>query len=132
MIYDIANINRAYLRCRKGKRGKSAGYEMSLLDRFYSTRESLLNHNWSPSAYVCFLCKKPKLREIYAADFSDRVVHHLLVPYLESIYESKFIYHSYSNRKKKRDTQSSVFSAKFYAESDKKWKNKGILSSARY
>lgn len=41
------------------------------------------------------------MREIIAADFSDRVVHHLLVERLEKIYEPIFIHDSYACRKDK-------------------------------
>ena len=44
---------------------------------------------------------KPKAREIFAADFRDRIVHHVLVNYLEKIWEPKFIDQSYSCRKRK-------------------------------
>ena len=50
---------------------------------------------------ACFVITKPKLREIFAADFRDRIVHHILVNYLETIWEPKFIDQSYSCRKKK-------------------------------
>jgi len=38
------------------------------------------------------------MREIFAADFRDRVVHHLLVGYLEPVYERMFIHDSYACR----------------------------------
>jgi hypothetical protein len=44
---------------------------------------------------------KPKLREIFAADFRDRIVHHTLVDYLEKIWEPKCIFDSYACRKDK-------------------------------
>ena len=45
--------------------------------------------------------EKPKRREIFAADFKDRVVHHLLVDYLEPKWERRFIHDSYACRKAK-------------------------------
>ena len=44
---------------------------------------------------------QPKLCEIHAAAFGDRVVHHLLVNQLERLWESWFIDPVYSNRKQK-------------------------------
>lgn len=41
------------------------------------------------------------MREIFAADFRDRIVHHILVDYLEKIWEPRFIFDSYACRKKK-------------------------------
>jgi RNA-directed DNA polymerase len=44
---------------------------------------------------------EPKRRKISAAPFADRVVHHALISVLEPIYERKFIFDSYANRKGK-------------------------------
>lgn len=41
--------------------------------------EELESRTYHPSRSVCFLLKQPKFREIFAADFRDRVVHHVLV-----------------------------------------------------
>lgn len=43
----------------------------------------------------------PKIREIFAADFKDRIVHHLLVSYLEPYFEKRFIYSSFACRKER-------------------------------
>lgn len=61
----------------------------------------LKNKIYHPSRSILFASRKPKLREIFAADFRDRVVHHVLVDYLESIYEPIFIHDSYACRKNK-------------------------------
>lgn len=53
------------------------------------------------SRSILFAAKKPKLREIFAADFRDRIVHHILVDYLEKIWEPIFIYDSYACRENK-------------------------------
>jgi retron-type reverse transcriptase len=47
------------------------------------------------------MATRPKLREIFAADFKDRIVHHILVDYLERIWEPIFIHDSYACRKGK-------------------------------
>ena len=41
------------------------------------------------------------MREIIAADFRDRVVHHVLIDRLEAVYEPIFIHDSYACRKEK-------------------------------
>jgi hypothetical protein len=48
-----------------------------------------------------FVVTEPKPREIFAADFSDRVVHHLVVSRLEPKWEKKFIHASFACRKRK-------------------------------
>jgi hypothetical protein len=64
-------------------------------------QRELKNHTYKIGRSICFVVTKPKAREIFAADFRDRIVHHVLVDYLESIWEPKFVYQSYSCRKGK-------------------------------
>ena len=39
---------------------------------------------------ICFLVKYPKLREVFAADFRDRIVHHWIIIRLEPLFEKRF------------------------------------------
>ena len=61
-------------------------------------QEELNNRTYKPQSSLCFILEKPKLREVFAATFKDRVVHHVLIEYLNKIYEPKFIYDSYACR----------------------------------
>ncbi|MCP3954331.1 MAG: reverse transcriptase [Desulfobacterales bacterium] len=63
--------------------------------------DALESRQWQPSPPVSFTVSQPKAREIHAAAFRDRVVHHYLVPRLEKVYEPVFIHDAYSNRKGK-------------------------------
>ncbi len=76
-------------------------YETRCLDRLIETRDALNDRTWRPSRTLAFVVDKPKAREIHAADFGDRVVHHWLVPRLEVWFEPVFIHDSYSNRRGK-------------------------------
>ncbi len=64
-------------------------------------KEALETRTYKPSRSVCFFSTRPKLREIFAADFRDRIVHHILVDYLEEIWEPLFIHDSYACRRGK-------------------------------
>ena len=99
--YSFKSLYEAYLSCRRRKRNtiNTLRFEASLLDNLIDLREALTGGGYTPSRSVCFIAKQPKLREIFAADFRDRVVHHLLVPRIEAIFEPKFIHDSYACRK---------------------------------
>jgi hypothetical protein len=56
---------------------------------------------YTPLREIAFIVNKPVQREIFAADFRDRVVHHLLFGYLNPIFEKYLIYDCYSCRKGK-------------------------------
>ncbi len=100
-MFEFKEIYRAYLKCRKLKRNtiNALTFEQNLLENLCNLETSLNNSSYLPKRLVCFLTSSPKLREVFASDFSDRVVHHIVVPLLEQLYEPKFIYDSYSNRK---------------------------------
>ncbi len=100
---DLRGIEQAYRACRKRKRGtvRSCLYEQQLLDTLVGTTEALQGRYWQPAPPVVFCVQKPKAREVYAAQFQDRVVHHWLVPKLEALLDRKFIYDCTSNRKGK-------------------------------
>lgn len=50
---------------------------------------------------MCFIIKDPVVREVFAASFRDRIVHHLLYNWLMPLFEPIFIYDSYSCREGK-------------------------------
>ena len=101
--WGLQALWRAYLACRKGKRNTrdAQQYEAHLLDGLVQARDALTSASWRPSPLLCFVVRQPKLREIHAAPFADRVVHHLLAERLARLYEPIFIHDSYANRKGK-------------------------------
>lgn len=74
---------------------------MNCEENLIDLQREIIDRTYYPSRSVCFMAVKPKLREIFAADFRDRIVHHILVDYLEKIWEPKFIFDSYACRKNK-------------------------------
>lgn len=46
---------------------------------------------YEPKASICFLVTKPKLREIFAADFRDRIVQHWICLRIEPLLERRFV-----------------------------------------
>ena len=73
-------------------------YEQRLLDHLVETREALQDRSWQPGPPVVFTVQQPKAREVYAAQFEDRVVHHWLVPQLDAVIDPDFIHDATSNR----------------------------------
>ena len=46
---------------------------------------------YKPSTSVCFCVTRPKLREVFAANFRDRIVHHWLMLKLNPLFEQRFV-----------------------------------------
>lgn len=99
-IFTFPNLLRAYYSCRKRKRDteQAAQFETNLEVELIQLERELTNRTWKPSPSTAFVVTKPKIREIFAAPFRDRVVHHLLYSYLVPVWEPKFIHDSYACR----------------------------------
>jgi RNA-directed DNA polymerase len=97
------NIFLAYYEARKNKRHTrnqllfEIEYESNLLELY----SEIKNRTYKVGKSVAFIVEEPIKREIFAADFRDRIVHHLLFMYINPILESAFIDDSYSCRKGK-------------------------------
>jgi retron-type reverse transcriptase len=59
----------------------------------------LLDGSYRPGPYRTFWINDPKPRQISAAAFRDRVVHHALTRVLEPIFERRFTDYSFAARK---------------------------------
>jgi hypothetical protein len=96
----FAELHTAFLAARRGKvpSANRLSFESRWIDHLLDLERRLNAGTWEPSRSTCFIARRPKSREIHAPDFADRVVHHWLVPYLEQIYEPRFIHDSFSNR----------------------------------
>lgn len=101
LAINFKDFYSAWLQCKRGK-GKSPQaqlYAVNLLDNLLNTLERLQRYDWYPGPPICFVIHYPKSREVYAAQFSDRVIHHWLIPQLETCYQGYFITDVYSNLK---------------------------------
>src|SRR5574343_34082 len=97
-IFTFENIYRNYLKCRSNKRNtvNALRFELNATDNLLCLERELKQHSHPPSRSILFATTKPKVREIFAANFRDRVVHHVLVEQLEKIFEPIFIHDSYA------------------------------------
>ncbi len=102
-MFSLANLYRQYLKCRRNKRNtlNALQFEFAAEWKLAELAVELQHKTYVAKRAIGFVVAKPKLREIVAADFSDRIVHHVLVDRLEAIFEPQFIYDSYACRKDK-------------------------------
>ena len=99
----VNNIFKAYIDCRRRKRStvNAQKFERNLCTNIVLLTKSLQSGNYTPGKSICFVVRNPKPREVFAADFKDRIVHHLVVRFLEQHWEKVFIHDSYACRKNK-------------------------------
>ena len=88
---------------RRGKRCRPAvaAFEFHLERELWRLHAEMTAKTYRPGTYRSFFIHEPKKRQISAAPYRDRVVHHALVSVLEPIFEPTFIADSYACRKGK-------------------------------
>ena len=93
----------AYYDARRNKRNtiNQLAFEIRLEDNLLRLYHALQNRTYVPGRSVAFIIEKPVKREVFAASFADRVIHHLYFNYVNEIFERTFIDDSYSCRKGK-------------------------------
>lgn len=91
----------AYQKCRYKKRPSihQIRFESRLGENLLSLHADLQSREYQPSRSKCFVVTHPKPREIFAAHFRDRIVHHLLVGRLEPRWEPRFVHSAFACRK---------------------------------
>jgi RNA-directed DNA polymerase len=101
--YSFGELWRQYRRCRRNKRNtmNALAFEIDAEAHLLELQRELRDHTYAPGRSVCFVTDGPKPREVFAADFRDRIVHHLLVSWQEPLFERRFIHDSYACRKGK-------------------------------
>jgi RNA-directed DNA polymerase len=102
-VIAFDNLWLAYRKTARGKRGlpAAASFELELEVNLIHLHQDLIQGAYQPGPYISFYIHDPKHRLISAARFRDRVVHHALCNILEPIFERKFIFDTYANRKGK-------------------------------
>jgi RNA-directed DNA polymerase len=97
-------VVKAYRECGMGERASlhQTRFEAHPGRNLLKLHHDLLSEKYQPSPVICFIVTKPKPREIFAAHFRDRIVHHLVVSRLTPTWEKKFIHSSFACRTGKR------------------------------
>lgn len=102
-FFNFITLYQAYQRCRKNKRRTQHAlkFEERMEKELCQLEKELQAKNYHLSKSICFVVTEPTTREVFAASFRDRVVHHLLCGFLEPIFETKFDQNSFACRKDK-------------------------------
>jgi len=97
------DLHNAYLDARRHKRNKpyQIEFEKDMDKNLHMLADELFYRTYKPNPSICFIIEDPKKREVFAADFRDRIVHHLYYNYTHELFERTFIADSYSCIKKR-------------------------------
>ncbi|WP_456301396.1 RNA-directed DNA polymerase [Burkholderia cenocepacia] len=91
--FSGAELVAAYRDCRRTKRntGSALAFEANLERNLASLHDELADGSYRPGRSICFVITRPKPREVWAAAFRDRIVHHLLYNRIGPRFEQAFI-----------------------------------------
>ena len=94
----LESIFDAYFDCRKTKRNSlnQLRFEVDLEPNIVNLYYDLIDQRYTIGRSVAFVVTHPKIREVWAADFRDRVVHHVIYRAIFQRYHNRFIRDSYA------------------------------------
>jgi len=99
----LCDLFQAYYDARRNKRNtvNALKFELDYEAKLFKLYQEIKSRTYKLSRNICFIIFKPVQREIFAADFRDRIVHHLIYNYINPFFERIFINDSYSCRDSK-------------------------------
>ena len=96
----LTDLFAAYYKARENKRNtySQVRFERDLSFNLVDLYDDILSGTYKVGRSMCFIVNQPVKREVFAASFRDRIVHHLVFNYIAPIFERTFIEDSYSCR----------------------------------
>jgi len=114
-IADYDNLLLAFYKARKSKTTQHdvLTYEASLDEKLEMLRSELVSGNVKVGNYHFFTISDPKVRQICAAPFSERVMHHAIMNVCHKRFEQHLTDDTYATRKGK-GTYAALERARYY------------------
>lgn len=99
----LAELFLSYWSARSNKRNTQSQvrFERNLVANLLALYHDIASGRYRVGRSMCFIVERPVKREIFAASFRDRIVHHLLFRWLSPVFEPLLIHDAYSCRKGK-------------------------------
>lgn len=96
--FSLVEVFTAYYNCRNNKRNtaNAIAFEVDYEHNLVQLHKELNNGTYRIGRSIAFIVDNLVKLEIFAADFRDRVVHHLIIGKLNHLFEKQFIHDSYS------------------------------------
>ena len=91
--YSFEKLVQAYFDCRRHKRTTASAlrFEQRLEHNLLALHEALEDGSYRPGPSICFAISRPRPREVWAAGFQDRIVHHLVYNQIAERFHRRFI-----------------------------------------
>lgn len=97
---SVEQIFDAYYSCRRNKRNsyQAIEFETDLESNLIGLMDDINSGTYEIEPSSVFIVDKPVKREVFAASFRDRIVHHLLIDLINPCLEKNLIYDCYACR----------------------------------
>ncbi len=94
--FTFQDLVQAYLDCRQNKRNTASAlaFEQDMERNLAALCDELRAGTYLPGRSICFVITRPKPREVWAAEFRDRIVHHLFYNRISPRFYAAFIHDS--------------------------------------
>ena len=91
--FQFEDLVQAYYDCRRNKRNSASArlFEKDMEINLLELHDDLIAGTYRPGRSICFVVTRPKAREVWAAAFRDRVVHHLMYNHVAPRFYASFI-----------------------------------------
>jgi retron-type reverse transcriptase len=91
--FQFEDLVQAYYDCRRNKRNSASArlFEKDMEINLLELYDDLIAGTYRPGRSICFVVTRPKAREVWAAAFRDRVVHHLMYNHVAPRFYASFI-----------------------------------------
>lgn len=101
--FTLEEVIAAYRLCLRGKGEtcEAQEFQMEYMGKCVRLWRQLNDRTYQVSRFICFISKRPVMREIYGSKFDDRVVDTLIAQKLLPLLEQQFVDDNYSTRKGK-------------------------------
>ena len=120
---SFEELYEAYILCLKNKKNKIGTYNFvndNLCENLIKLLDELNKHEYVPKQSNCYVITDPALREIYAAQFCDRIVQHFYMKEIEDILENELVNGCCSCRKGKGNDYALGLLRKYLIETSKR------------
>ncbi len=96
----LEELFEAYFACRNNKRNttNAIAFEVDYENNLVQLCNDINDGTYQIGKSIAFIVNHPVKREIFAADFRDRIIHHWLIAKLNPLFEKEFINDSYACR----------------------------------
>ncbi len=97
-MITFEKLFKAYRDCCKHKRGKNSQitFEFNQERNLVELYAELTEGRYIPDYSICFIVIFPKVREVWAANFRDRIVHHLIYNEIKDRFYNRFTIDTFS------------------------------------